>query len=302
MIYCPYEIVTDYRAFGLQLRHVTTAFGRMAVRVGKRRESEVATVYVHGAGADWSTWSPLLQAEADLSSDTHDQILLDLPGFGASENSRRELPIAEVGWTVIAATQQLGYSKVRLVGHSLGGFLVLDMASRFRQSVQSIHLAAGSYFSILYSIQRPILSFAHSPTVAATFGTQFAIARTGRLGQAAVSAVGRAGLLPFLLYPFARHPFKLKRSVIHSLYEQLNPSGMLKAARNGYGYDADKQWSKIECDVLSTYGSHDRLVSRGDMNRLGALLPGSSLKVVDDASHLLHIEQPHDVLAGLKLW
>ena len=259
-------------------------------------------MYIHGVGADWTTWTPIISAEAELHMATHDQIFINMPGFGDSENKLDVLDIADVGITFLSIASSLGYTRVRIVGHSMGGFLTLDMASRYPESIESIHLVAGPYFSILKSIQHPLLSFGTSPTVATTFGIQYLVSKTGWLGLAALKELYQFGLFRFALFPFASHPFQLKDSVVKALCCQQNPRGMILTAANGSGYNANKQWSKIRCPIWATFGDKDRMVPQADMFRFLRCQPAAKCSTLKDSSHLHHIERPLDVLRALELW
>jgi pimeloyl-ACP methyl ester carboxylesterase len=300
--YCPFDIVSAPEALNLRTRHVDTPYGRLAVRVSRERRSDTGTLYIHGVGADWTTWTPLIRAEADARLDVHDQLFVDMPGFGESENRLDRLDIADVGSALLAAAETLGYSRLRIVGHSMGGFLTLDIASRHPGRVESIHLVAGPYFSILTSIQRPFRSFGHDARVASVFGAQYLLAHTGAVEVALLRALHRLHLFRFLLLPFAAHPFSLKESVVRTLSEQANPRGLLQTAANGENYSADEQWAKIRCPIVAVFGDRDGLVPPRDRDRLLRCLPAARCVTVPDAGHLLHLERPAPVLAALALW
>jgi pimeloyl-ACP methyl ester carboxylesterase len=300
--YCPFDIESDPSRFKLTTRAIETRYGSVAARISKNRSSHTATLYLHGVGADWTTWSPILRAAAELRLETHDQIFIDLPGFGDSENKLGSLQISDVGAMLLSIVSDLGYSRVRIVGHSMGGFLTLDMASRHPEAIESIHLVAGPYFSILKSIQHPFLSFGYSPTVAATFGTQYLLSRTGEFGTIFFKTLYHLGIFRLLLFPFASHPFRLKPLIVKDLCYQQNPRALIQTAANADGYDANKQWGLIKCPIFAVFGIKDRLVPPTDMRRLIRCQPNAVCTMLDDVGHLLHIEQPFEVLTDLRLW
>jgi pimeloyl-ACP methyl ester carboxylesterase len=300
--YCPFDIESDPNAFGLQTVAVQTHYGSVVARTSRERLSDTATVYIHGVGADWTTWAPMIRAENALGLGVHDQIFVNLPGFGDSENKLDALNVVDVGTTVLTVVTSLGYEKARIVGHSMGGFLTLDMASRHAERIESIYLIAGPYFSILGSIQHPLASLMHSPVVTAAFGTQYLVALAGEAGLAAVRALYQVGVSRCFLFPVARHPFLLKDSVVKALCYQHNSRGVIQTAANGPGYNALEQWGKITCPIRATFGTKDQFVPLGDMSRFLECQPTAVCRAISDSSHLMHIERPFEVLEALELW
>lgn len=302
MKYCPFDIESDSSGFGLEAVHVRTNYGHIVARLSSKPRSGIATVYLHGVGADWSTWTPMLRAETSAEFQVHDQVLVDLPGFGDSPNKAGTLRVADVGAAVLEVTDTLGYEKFRVVGHSMGGFLALDMASRYPERIESIHVIAASYFSILETSKHPLASFAHNPTVAATYGAQYQVARTGKLGVQAIHAFYNLGVSRIFLGAVASHPLRLRRSVVKALCYQYSPTAIIQTAANGPGYDADQRWAQIRCPIWAVFADRDRLVPPMDMERFLRCQPAAKVTMLVDSSHLVHIERPFDVLDALDLW
>ena len=80
-------------------------------------------VLVHGIGVSSRYFRPLTRA----LETTHQVLSLDLPGFGASAHPRRPLTLAEHGEVVAAVMAEHGATGATLVGHSLGGQVVLEL-------------------------------------------------------------------------------------------------------------------------------------------------------------------------------
>lgn len=300
--YCPFDIDPVATGLNLKTAAVNTRYGRVVLQVSRVRQSEVATIYLHGIVADWTTWVPILKAEAALQLAVHDQILIDMPGFGASENKLGSLDIADIGNLYLEIASLFGYQRVRLVGHSMGGFLALDMASRHIGRVESLHLVAGPYFSILACIQHPLRGFFHSPSTGLAFGGQYVLARMGRFGASVVHGLNQLKLLRLLTFPAVRHPLLLRRSVVDALSELYYPEGFILTAANGHGYNADRQWAKVACPIWATFGTADWLVPQKDMRRFQQCQPATKCTVVGRAGHLHHIEWPFETLTALQLW
>ena len=85
-------------------------------------EGEVSVVFIHGWCIDRSYWSHQLAALCDQ----YQVISLDLPGHGESGDQRQGWTVEKFGQDVSAAIQQLDLQQVILVGHSMGGDVMLE--------------------------------------------------------------------------------------------------------------------------------------------------------------------------------
>lgn len=95
---------------------------------------EPAIVLVHGWSCDRSYW----QGQLELLSRRYQVIALDLAGHGDSGLGRREWTIASFGLDVAAVVTHLGLGEVVLVGHSMGGDVVLEAARQLPEQVRGI--------------------------------------------------------------------------------------------------------------------------------------------------------------------
>jgi pimeloyl-ACP methyl ester carboxylesterase len=296
--YCPYDLSDNPYEFGLVRDQLTTRFGSMLVLRTAERGTDEATLLLHGVGATWTTWTPLLRAAADS---TGDMVLVDLPGFGESENRLGHLNSLEVATELGTVLAQLGYRRARLVGHSMGGLLALDMAARSQAlEISSLHLAAGSGFAILQAVNHPWRSLVTAPLPTSLFWTLYATGRS-RASRAAVATLHRRGLLSPLFWPVIAHPRRFPPKAFAALVSEMEPESFRHAAANLAGYDAAARWASIDVPVHAVFGARDRFVDATDRRMLARIRPEADCTVIPDASHFLHIERPHEVLAALKL-
>lgn len=93
-------------------------------------------VFVHGAGGTHQHW--LYQVRDLPRSPTY---ALDLPGHGRSEGQGRD-SIAAYGDWLVAFLDVIGEDQAVLVGHSMGGAIVLDVALRQAGRVAGLGLVA----------------------------------------------------------------------------------------------------------------------------------------------------------------
>lgn len=93
-----------------------------------------AVVLVHCWSCDSSYWNAQLD---DLKS-KYTVVTVDLAGHGASGRNRAEWTIGAYGEDVAAVVRDLQAPRVVLVGHSMGGSVVLEAASRLGERVLGI--------------------------------------------------------------------------------------------------------------------------------------------------------------------
>jgi N-formylmaleamate deformylase len=91
----------------------------------RRGDSRPSIVLIHGITDDGLCWSPV----AEVLSDGHDVIMVDLRGHGKSEAPEqgydRETMAAELSEMIYS----LGLERPILIGHSLGGLVAMTLAS-----------------------------------------------------------------------------------------------------------------------------------------------------------------------------
>lgn len=93
-----------------------------------------AIVLVHG----WSCSSAYWSAQLDELKARYTVVTVDLAGHGASGRNRRDWSMAHYGADVATVVQHMGNAHVVLVGHSMGGPVVLEAASRLGHRVIGI--------------------------------------------------------------------------------------------------------------------------------------------------------------------
>ena len=80
--------------------------------------------FVHGAGCDASVWEP----QAEYFAAKHLSYRIDLPGHGASPPEGEGRISAYAQWVRLAVSSLFASTPFVLVGHSMGGAVVLEMA------------------------------------------------------------------------------------------------------------------------------------------------------------------------------
>ncbi|HET8624627.1 MAG TPA: alpha/beta hydrolase [Gemmatimonadales bacterium] len=97
---------------------------------------EPTVVLVHG----WATGHRLWDGQVPRLAARRRVVTLDLAGHGASGGGRAAWSIAGFGRDVEAVVEAVGAKQVVLVGHSMGGLVVLEAARRMPNRVNGIVL------------------------------------------------------------------------------------------------------------------------------------------------------------------
>ena len=104
------------------------------IRYHSEGRGEPALVFIHGWACDRSHWTEQVErfgAERQV-------ITLDLAGHGESGRDRKSWTIESLGEDVRAVVIALDVRRVVLIGHSLGGAVALEAASRMPERVVAV--------------------------------------------------------------------------------------------------------------------------------------------------------------------
>ena len=304
--YAPFPLETDAASLGLSetvvyLRSAAGPGPRVVARHRPVRTSNRATIFLHGAAGSWTTWTPMLAAAEDAGITIVNPVLFDLPGWGDAtpEPGAAPLTLEIVCELVKDMALELGYTEWDIVGHSLGGFIALHMASIWPQSVHSVALVSGTTWSVIDSVAHPWRGLRVIPGFVLLRFFMRLLAPIQPAALAAVRGLRAVGVLRLASFPLFRHLSQVDESVIRALATELRPRSFVTAGDVTRGYDADAQWSRIECQVHATKGDGDVFVTDADLERLERVVRRVTTTVIADCGHFGNVEQPSAVLAAL---
>lgn len=151
---------------------------------------------VHGLGAGWRSWLPIMDALAER----REVIAVDLPGFGETPPPAGELSIATLTDSVADFIREQGLDGVATAGQSMGGRIVLELARR-GVGGDTVALDPGGFWS-----DRELMAFS------ATLRPSIALVRVIRSSLPALldSRAGRTVLLAQL----SARPWALSRDTV----------------------------------------------------------------------------------------
>lgn len=98
----------------------------LEIRYAKYGKGKDLVVFVHGWSCDQRYWKD----QVGFFKDDFQVVVVDLGGHGQSGTSRQDWTIPSFGDDVAAVVESLKYKNLFLVGHSMGGMVVLDAATK----------------------------------------------------------------------------------------------------------------------------------------------------------------------------
>jgi len=222
-------------------------------------------ILIHGAGGNYLSWPTQIRRM------TGERIYaLDLPGHGKSEGAGRQ-SIEEYVDDVISFMRELRLEEAVVVGISMGSAIALALALKFPKKVLGLGLlGAGSKLRVSTSI----VEAAGNPN----------------LFESAVEMITQSC--------FSRNT---SASLLHRLQQQmlkLSPPVLFGDFQACHNFDVTSQLANIDLPTLIICGAEDKMTPLKYSERLRNGIANSQLHVVDNAGHMVMIEQP-DLVAGL---
>lgn len=244
-----------------------------------RRGAGSPIVLVHGLGGSWRSWGRVLDGLA-----AHREVVaLDLPGFGDSPvRPGRESPAA-LADAVAAFLAAQGLDRAALLGQSLGGRIVLELARR-GVGGDVVALGPGGFWS-----PRELAVF--STTLRASIGL---LRRLGpRLPALVANPVGRTALLAQISpRPWALAP----DDVLQDLVGLADAAGTDPALDTLVTAPTQQGAAVTPGRVTIGWGLRDRVTVLPQAARAGARFPGAHLRLVERCGHYPQWDDPRGTL------
>lgn len=106
----------------------------LVIQYEVRKNGAPALIFVHGWCCDRGYW----RFQLDHFASRYTTVALDLGGHGGSRLNRKLWAMSAFGEDVVAVVEKLALSQVILVGHSMGGRVVVEAARRMSSQVIGI--------------------------------------------------------------------------------------------------------------------------------------------------------------------
>jgi pimeloyl-ACP methyl ester carboxylesterase len=263
-------------------------------------EGTLGFACVHGLGGCWQHWTPTLA----MLSERGRVLVLDLPGFGASQLPRGSITLELFADTVARLARLSGLERVVFIGHSMGGPIALRFATRHPGLAHKLILVAGTVasFSDLLGLRdvrriaraRPIETLA-TYTEALTSplpvprSLRHAIAQSRRLREAT-------------LWPYVWSPQELPPTTAALILKGAGARGGPRTVRAIGRSDPYEDLDKIHCPILSVGGQHDRIAPPADFEAFQRIAPTAKSVLLEGAGHMMMLERPNAFNDQIRGW
>jgi pimeloyl-ACP methyl ester carboxylesterase len=251
-------------------------------------QGPIPLVLIHGLAARSETWTDLVPL---FPSDRYTLYLLDLLGSGESSKPRvADYSIRAHARRLLRFLERESLSGVTLVGHSLGGAVVLlaaieAMLAAKEDLVGSMVIMAGPGY-----IQRlPLIAEVFRlPLAGPLFVALYAPDEWVKIGLRAAyydhRLIDREHVARYA--PCYRDR-EAKRALVETCRKMVPPDQE----------QISLHYSDLRLPVLLLWGRHDRIVPLSQGQRLQAAVSGSSLEVIEECGHNPQEEKPEQTFA-----
>ncbi len=225
-----------------------------------------ALVLVHGylGGAD--QWA----AEIDRFSHDHDVIAPNLPGFGAASDLPGHDTIGAMAQSLLDLLDHLQVRSFTLLGHSMGGMIAQEMASRRRHSVEKLILYGTGPIGRMPDRFEPL-----------------ATSRSRLMEDGVPETIARIGATWFK----SGHCAPGYANVVE-IGKKASPQAAMAALDAMAVWDGRDALHSLDMPTLVIWGDSDRSYRWPQVEKLWQDISDADLCVVPSASHAVHLEKP----------
>ncbi len=246
-------------------------------------------VLIHGMLNSSSHWrSVALSLARDYTV-----VAPDLIGHGDSAAPRGDYSLGAHAASIRDLLAAIGIDRATIVGHSLGGGVAMQFFYQFPQRVERLVLISSGGLGREVS---PMLRTAALPGVSALLSLTISPRMLARLSAGGERLRERGAAAGIYLQAIARALAPLENTdargaFLHTLRSVIDIHGQRVSA-------TDRLYLLESMPTLIVWGGRDNTIPLSHGRDAHAAIPGSRFRVLDDAAHFPHLEDP-DGLSGL---
>ena len=236
-------------------------------------------LFLHGLGGSWRDWSANLPAFAS----NYRAMAMDFPGFGESDKPEVRYSIEWLTDGVERFLQQQECDRLNLVGHSMGGLVALNLASRPKSRVKKLVITD----AVRISDKSEFLAYAMSKKIMGA-DTEWEFVESFLKDQFRSMA---DDLIEKQKPQTARDLFEsLKVPIIGKPLLPMTPEVQMIASI--FDFDIRPKLASIQQPTLILWGAKDSIASPQDASFLQTKIHASTLIIFPDSGHSPMMEHP----------
>ncbi|HEX5909257.1 MAG TPA: alpha/beta hydrolase [Thermoleophilaceae bacterium] len=239
---------------------------------------------VHGITNSSATWAPVTER---LAARGLHVLAPDMAGHGDSERQRGDHSLGAHASILRDFLAVKEVDRATIVGHSLGGGLVMQFGYQFPEMAERMVLVAsgGLGREVSLAIRAATLPFAEDVLGVAT--SRPVTAAVGAVG----GALGRLGIHPggdieeILRGLGSLSDGERRHAFVRTAKSVITPRGQRVAA-------TDKLYLIVDLPTLLVAGRYDKVIPVEHTRAAARLAPGSQLEIFEDSGHFPHLDEP----------
>jgi len=234
----------------------------------RRAGSGPAVLFLHGAGGV-PKWLPFFERLSDRFA----LLVPDHPSFGRSATPDWLDDIADLAYFYLDLLAELKLNDVHVIGHSMGGWIALEMAIRSTERMKSLSLLASAGIRI------------KGTPIANTF-----LMDRGMLMRAlyADQALAEQELA------VAPTPSEIDVIVANQV-----AAARLAWQPRFFNPKLRKWLHRVTVPTQIVWGAEDKIIAPAYADALAQLIPGATVTMVPKAGHLPHVEKLDEVTSAV---
>jgi pimeloyl-ACP methyl ester carboxylesterase len=222
-------------------------------------EKDPCLLFVHGAGGNGEIW----ERQAAFFKGKHSVFRLDLPGHGGSAHAGENRVRAYAEWVRLSSEKLFAKRPFVLVGHSMGGAIVLELGLDPAAGLSGLVLVgSGAKLAVTHAIFQML---SENPEAFFQSIDQFAFSSAA--------------------------PKTLRERFIH-VTRQCQPSVIFNDFQACDHFDIRNRVSEIKIPTLVLCGEEDQLTPVKYSRYLHENIAASRLVLIPNAGHMVMVEQP----------
>jgi len=219
-------------------------------------------IMLHGWKQDVSTFHNV----AEILKKHFTLWLIDLPGFGRSENPKNSFTVSDYSDTIASFIKQNKIQKPHLLGHSVGGSISIKLAADNGELIDKLVLESSSGIRPKKTLTRFII---------------FLLAK----------------IFHYLVPNILRLKDKIRRKLYWKLEsDYLNAGNLRGTLINLLNEDLTASLSKIKNQTFLVWGENDDQVKTKYAGQMYRAVPYSKLEILENTGHFPHTENPKKFL------